>query len=226
MKKYTQLLSLIGLFFMVSCSSNDTNTAKKTSADTKETTTSTKKNIVFFGNSLTAGYGLDNPSGDGWVALVGQRIDSLDLPYRCINAGNSGETTAGGNERVAFLLENQSVDIFVLELGGNDALRGIDPASSEKNLQGIVEKVKAKYPNAKIILAGMQAPLSMGKDYTQKFGAIYPRLAKANNVALIPFILETVGGNSSLNQKDGIHPNETGNKIIAETVWKALKPLL
>jgi acyl-CoA thioesterase I len=184
-----------------------------------------KKNILFFGNSLTAGYGLDNLD-DAWVSLLQRRIDSLGLPYRCVNAGLSGETTAGGDARVAWILDQQPIDIFVLELGGNDALRGIKPASSSSNLQSIISKVRAKYPSAEIVLAGMESPRNMGKDYARAFHEIYPDLAKRNKLKCIPFILENVGGIAELNQKDGIHPSVEGNRVVAETVWAVLKTVI
>ena len=184
-----------------------------------------KKNILFFGNSLTAAYGLDDVS-KGFVSLIQERIDSLSLPYRCINSGLSGETTAGGAQRVEWVISQQPVDIFVLELGGNDALRGLKAEESIKNLQSIIDKVKAKYPSVQIVLAGMEAPRNMGNTYTKDFHNIYPTLAAKNKLPLIPFILEGVGGIAELNQKDGIHPTAEGNKIIVETIWKTLKPLL
>ncbi|HMQ61675.1 MAG TPA: arylesterase [Flavilitoribacter sp.] len=176
--------------------------------------------IIFFGNSLTAAYGLD--PAQGFVALVQERLDSLGFRYKAVNAGLSGETTSGGNERVDWVLD-QGVDIFVLELGGNDGLRGIDPKVSYQNLVSIIEKVKKAAPEAKIILAGMEAPPNMGKTYTDEFRSIYPRLAKEFDVRLIPFLLEGVGGNPELNQPDGIHPNVKGQKIVLENVWKVLK---
>ena len=192
--------------------------AEERTAEAKQKTT--KKTILFFGNSLTAAYGL-SPT-QGFVSLIQHRLDSLELPYRCVNAGLSGETTAGGLGRIDWVL-NQHIDIFVLELGGNDALRGINPDDSRQNLQKIITKVKEKYPAAKIILAGMEAPPNMGAAFTKKFRENYSQLAKENSVALIPFLLENVGGIRSLNQADGIHPNIEGNLIVTETVWKTLK---
>lgn len=206
------------------CKDNSEKPATKPT-ETPVVKTQIRKNIVFFGNSLTAGYGLDDVS-KGFVGLIQERIDSLGLPYRCINAGLSGETTAGGKGRIDWVIEQQPVDIFILELGGNDALRGIQPADSVENLQNIIAKVKAKNPSAIIILAGMEAPRNMGSSYTKAFHDMYPTLAKKNNIPLIPFILEGVGGIAELNQKDGIHPTEAGNKIIAETIWQTLKPVL
>jgi acyl-CoA thioesterase I len=226
-KKINFCLSLLfALFLGIRCQQNaDKATAKNTEGTTKEAA-GLKKNILFFGNSLTAGYGLDDASTAGFVGLTQQKIDALNLPFRCVNAGLSGETTAGGNSRVDWVLDQQPIDIFILELGGNDVLRGLKAADSERNLQGILDKVKAKYPSVKIILSGMEAPPTMGTAYATAFHNMYPALAKRNNVALIPFILEGVGGVAELNQRDGIHPTAEGNKIVVETIWKVLKPLL
>ncbi len=220
-------LSLIGFFLFALlfsfCTNSETSTKKETLKTSEEKTTTTpQKNIIFFGNSLTAGFGLDDIN-TGFVALTQHRLDSLKQNYHCINAGLSGETTAGGAARVDWIIAQQPFDIFILELGGNDALRGIDPASSEKNLQTIIDKVHAKNPSAKIILAGMEAPPNLGKQYDNSFHTLYPGLAKKNNIALIPFILDNVGGIASLNQSDGIHPNVEGNKIVVENIWRVLK---
>jgi acyl-CoA thioesterase I len=218
--------SIFMLLFTISCNQNAEKTAAKSTESAAPTTTATKKNILFFGNSLTAGYGLDDASTAGFVGLTQQKIDAENLSYRCVNSGLSGETTAGGNSRIDWVIEQQPVDIFILELGGNDALRGLKASDSERNLQSILDKVKTKYPSVKIILSGMEAPRSMGTTYTTAFHNIYPNLAKKNNIALIPFVLEGVGGIAELNQKDGIHPTAEGNKIIVETIWKVLKPML
>jgi acyl-CoA thioesterase I len=183
----------------------------------------TKKNIIFFGNSLTAAYQLSPEQG--FPALIQGKIDALNLPYRCINAGLSGETTADGVERVNWVL-NQPAAIFVLELGGNDVLRGLPLSESKKNLQAIFDKVKAKYPDCKLVVAGMQAPPNMGKSYTTEFKGIFPELARNNGAAIIPFLLEGVGGVPTLNLSDGIHPNVEGQKIVAENVWAVIKNLL
>lgn len=181
------------------------------------------KHIVFFGNSLTAGYGLN--LSEAFPALIQSKIDSLRLPYKVINAGLSGETTAGGNSRIDWILK-QPVDIFVLELGGNDGLRGIPLESTKKNLQEILNKVREKYPNAQILLAGMRVPPNMGKTYSDQFQAVFNSLAKENPIAFLPFLLEGVGGEPRLNQADGIHPTAEGQKIVAENVWTVLKGLL
>lgn len=194
------------------------------SADQKKSASAAKKkNILFFGTSLTAGYGLD-PT-EAFPALIQNRIDSLNLPYNVINGGLSGETSAAGKGRIDWLLK-QPIDIFVLELGANDGLRGLPVKQTIKNLQDIIDTVKTKYPNVKMVIAGMQMPPSMGAKYTNDFKNIFPDLAKKNDMALIPFLLDKVGGIPKLNQDDGIHPTAEGDKILAENVWVVLKPLL
>ena len=184
-----------------------------------------QKTILFFGDSLTAGYGLDDPSAEAFPGLIQARIDAAGLPYRVVNAGLSGETTAGGLRRVDWILR-QPVDIFVLGLGGNDGLRGVPVTASKENLQGIIDKVRARNPDAKIIVAGMQMPPSLGPDYTRAFAAMYPEIADKTDATLIPFLLEGVGGEPSLNLPDGIHPNAAGHRKVADVVWGVLKPLL
>jgi acyl-CoA thioesterase-1 len=181
------------------------------------------KVILFFGNSLTAAYGLDTE--EGFPNLLQLKMDSLGLEYTVINSGLSGETTSGGRNRLDWVL-NQEVDIFVLELGANDGLRGIPLKETRTNLQAMIDMVREKNPKTKIVLAGMQIPPNLGKDYTTEFKNIYPELASKNNVALIPFLLEGVAGIPELNLEDGIHPTVEGQKIVAETVWQVLKPIL
>jgi len=188
-----------------------------------ETKNKPKQTILFLGNSLTAGYKL-NPN-DAFPALIQKKIDALNWPFDVKNAGLSGETTSGGLRRINWLLK-KPVDILIIELGGNDGLRGISTEVTEKNLQGIIDRAKAKNPDITIILAGMQVPPNLGKDYTQSFESIYPILAKTNNLPLIPFLLKDVAGLPKLNLPDGIHPTEEGHKIIAETVWQTLEPIL
>jgi acyl-CoA thioesterase-1 len=183
-----------------------------------------RKAILFFGNSLTAGYGLDDQS-EAFPALIQRKIDSLNLPYKVINAGLSGETSAGGKNRIDWLLR-QKIDVFVLELGANDGLRGIPVTETSKNLQEIIDQVKAKYPEAKQVLLGMQIPPNMGGRYISEFRAIFQALAIRNNMAFVPFLLQGVGGIQKLNQADGIHPTAEGHKILAENVWKVLNNLL
>jgi len=182
-----------------------------------------KKRILFFGDSLTAGYGISQKQA--FPHLVKQKIDSLNLPFSVVNGGLSGETSSGGLRRIDWLLKQQT-DILVLELGGNDALRGLDLNLTQNNLQAIINKARTKYPNIEIILAGMQAPPNLGSKYVDQFKAIYPHLAKENKTALIPFLLAGVGGIPQLNLPDGIHPTVKGHKIVAEIVWKTLRPIL
>lgn len=181
------------------------------------------KTILFFGDSITAGYGLEPEQA--FPALIQEKVDSLGIQYNVVNAGLSGETSAGGLRRVDWILR-QSVDIFVLELGGNDGLRGIDPNSTKENLQRIIDKVQRTYPDAEIILTGMQAPPNLGKTYTDRFREVFYELAEENDVTFMPFILEGVAGVPELNQADGIHPTPEGHQILADNLWKTLQPLL
>jgi acyl-CoA thioesterase-1 len=181
------------------------------------------KTILFFGDSVTAGYGLS--VGEAFPALVEAQLNKSGKSCKVINAGLSGETTAGGVTRIDWILR-QPVDIFVLELGGNDGLRGLPLEQTRKNLQLIIDKVKAKNAGVKMVVAGMMVPPNMGEDYTKQFNTIFSELAKKNKATLIPFLLEGVGGNESLNLADGIHPNVEGHKIVANTMIKVLNPLL
>lgn len=223
-KKRSTCFLLILFFVIVSCNSNSNESVPKKQEEAVKNnpvdSSTKKKTILFFGNSLTAGYGVD-PS-EAYPALIQDKIDSLHLNYKVINAGVSGATTSDGNSRIDWILK-QPVDIFVLELGGNDGLRGIPLSVTENNLQSIIDKVKAKYPDAKIILEGIQIPPNMGPDYTTKFKEIYPQLASKNKIQLLPFLLKGVGGDPKLNQRDGIHPTADGHKIVAENVWEILK---
>ncbi|MDO6818873.1 arylesterase [Zobellia sp. 1_MG-2023] len=188
------------------------------------TTDTETKRILFFGDSITAGYGLDD-SNDAYPGVVQQKIDSLNLDYTVINSGVSGETTAGGRSRIDWVIK-QDIDIFVLELGANDGLRGVDLSESRANLQGIIDVVREKSPDTKIILAGMQLPPNMGDKYTTEFRQLFIDIADKNDIGFIPFILKDVGGVAALNQPDGIHPTIEGHKIVANTVWETLQPLL
>ena len=179
--------------------------------------------ILFFGNSLTAGMGLDPE--DAFPAIIQGKIDSLGLEYEVVNAGLSGETTAAGRNRINWVL-NQDVAIFVLELGANDGLRGVPIEETRKNLQAIINTVQAKNSQTKIILTGMQIPPNMGQEYASGFRNIFPELAEKNDVYLVPFLLEDVGGNPELNQSDGIHPTAEGQKILAANVWDVLGPIV
>lgn len=182
------------------------------------------RTILFVGTSLTAGYGLPDPD-EAYPALIQQRIDSLGLNYDVINAGVSGETSTGALKRIDWLMR-EPVDLFVLETGANDGLRGLTPDSLRSNIQQIFDRVRAAHPDARLVLAGMEAPPNLGPRYTAAFREIYPELARKNHAALIPFLLAGVAGVDSLNQADGIHPNVRGAKVVAENVWKVIGPMV
>lgn len=182
-----------------------------------------QKNILIFGDSITAGYGLTEEQA--YPALIQDRIDSLGMDHNVINAGLSGETTAGGARRVDWILQ-QEVDIFLLGLGGNDGLRGIDPSNTKKNLITIIEKVREKDPDIDIILAGMEAPPNLGPQYTSEFRSVFSEVASEKDVTFMPFLLKDVAGIEELNQTDGIHPTAEGQQIIADNIWEYLEPLL
>ncbi len=179
--------------------------------------------ILFLGNSLTAGYQL-RPS-QAFPALIQEKIDALVWKFKVVNAGLSGETSAGGLRRIDWVMR-QRIDILVLELGANDALRGIPLDVTEANLQGIIDKVRQKNPQVRVAIAGMQVPPILGQEYTEQFRSIFPGLAQRNQAGLIPFLLEGVAGIVELNLGDGYHPNPEGHEIVAETVWEVLKPIL
>lgn len=179
--------------------------------------------VLVLGNSLAAGYGVGPDAA--FPALLQARIDSAGYDYEVVNAGVSGETTAGGLRRIDWLLQ-QPVAVLVLELGGNDALRGHDPDGTRENLQRIIDRTRARHPDADIVIAGMLAPPNLGPRYTGRFGAIYPELAEENDAALVPFLLDGVAADPALNQPDGIHPTAAGQRIVAENVWRVLEPIL
>lgn len=225
---------LIVLLTVWGCGSSDTKTntgqtnaptnpAGERNADSLPVASARKQTILFYGNSLTAGYGVE-PS-QAFPALIGRKVDSAGLNYTIINAGLSGETTAGGRSRISWVLR-QPVAVFVLELGGNDGLRGLPLAATRQNLQAIMDTVRRKNPQATIVLAGMQIPPNLGTEYTREFRDLFKELADKNKAILIPFLLEGVGGIAKLNQSDGIHPTPAGHKIVAETVWGVLQPVL
>lgn len=192
--------------------------------DTEETVAKpTGKKILFFGDSLTAGYGLD--VADAFPAIIQEKIDSLGLDYQVVNAGLSGETTASGRNRMEWVLDD-AISVVIIELGANDGLRGIPLDETKRNLQAMVDMVQEKLPKATIVLAGMQIPPNMGPEYTSEFRNIFPQLAEKEDVALIPFLLEGVAGIPELNQGDGIHPTEKGQELVAENVWAVLAGLL
>ena len=189
------------------------------------------KNLIFFGDSLTAGYGL--PASASFPALVQQRLDTQQLPYKVMNYGVSGETSAGGRQRLAAVLARQPVDVFVLALGANDGIRGIPVRETTQNLQFILDAVKRQYPQAQLVLAGLEFPFDLGPlgghrlaHYATEFKSLFRTLAEKNSVPFVPFLLQGVLGRRELNLADGVHPNAAGQKILAQNVWQILEPLL
>ncbi|MFT4697106.1 MAG: acyl-CoA thioesterase-1 [Flavobacteriaceae bacterium] len=219
---------MIPLFFLSCGNSNKANdTVEKVTQEATDNTivaTSSKKTILCFGDSITAGYGLDD-TNDAFPSLLQTKVDSLGLDYVVVNSGLSGETSAGGKSRLQWVL-SEPVDIFLLELGANDGLRGVPLTETRANLQAIIDMVHDKNPSTTIILAGMELPPNMGQDYTSEFRSIFFDLAKENDLKFIPFILENVGGIAELNQSDGIHPTVEGHKIVANTVWEVLETVV
>ena len=183
----------------------------------------TRKTIVVLGDSIAAGSGVD--LSEAFPSLLQQRIDEKQLPYNVVNAGVSGDTTAGGVRRMPWVLR-QKIDVLVVELGGNDGLRGISPEETRANVEKIIGLAREKYPDVRIVLAGMQMPQNMGAEYNRKFRELYAAVAKEKKTELIPFLLEGVGGKPELNQPDRIHPNPDGHKIVADNVWSVLEPVL
>ncbi|MDG1040959.1 MAG: arylesterase [Polaribacter sp.] len=214
------------LFLLASCNADGVKKSETSLVQTEENISEKviSKNILFFGDSLTAGYGLEDVE-DAFPGIIQTKIDSLSLDYNVINSGVSGETSAGGKSRIDWVL-NQNIDVFILELGANDGLRGVPLKQTKENLQAIIDAVLKKNKDTKIVLAGMQLPPNMGIDYTTEFKAIFPDLASKNNILLIPFLLKDVGGIPTLNQADGIHPTIEGQKIVAKNVWEVLKTIL
>ncbi len=223
-------LSLVVMAGLAACDpEGSSNSGKTLSTDTPEAQRPSPKRetsqvVVFFGNSITAGYEL-NPD-DAFPAILQRRLDSLGMAHvRVVNAGVSGETSADGLGRIAWTLK-QPVNVFVLELGGNDGLRGLALEETRTNLDSILTIVRRTYPDVQLVVAGMEIPPNMGPQYTRQFREMYPYLATKHQATLIPFLLEAVAAEPHLNLDDGIHPNEEGHLLVAETVWTYLSPLL
>lgn len=181
------------------------------------------RTILCFGDSLTAGYGLDPEVA--WPALLQERINAEGLDWSILAGGVSGDTSAGGLRRIGWMLR-RPVDIIILALGSNDGLRGVDLETTRQNLQGIIDRVRQRNPEVTVVVAGMLMPPNLGLEYTEAFQRIFPELAEANDAVLIPFLLEGVAGDPDLNLPDGIHPNKEGQRILADTVWESIRPLL
>ena len=181
------------------------------------------KSLVVLGDSLSAGFGVD--LSEAWPARIQEKIREAGLPWKLVNAGLSGDTSAGGLRRLDWILR-RPVDALLLELGSNDGLRGLPLEATRTNLQTVIERTRAKYPKVRIVLAGMKMPENLGEAYTRQFETLYRDLAATNKVALIPFLLDGVGGRAELNLPDQIHPNVEGHRRVATNVWKVLQPVL
>jgi acyl-CoA thioesterase-1 len=186
-------------------------------------TAPTPKIILVLGDSVAAGYGIDLTQA--FPARIQEKIAAKGWNFKVVNAGQSGDTSAGGLGRMDWLLKNR-VDVLVLELGANDGLRGVAAEVTKANLQAIIDRTKQKYPRARIVIAGMKTPPNMGRIFGREFETIFSDLAKKNNAALVPFILDDVGGVEKLNLPDGIHPTARGHEVVAANVWKVLEPIL
>jgi acyl-CoA thioesterase-1 len=186
---------------------------------------SVSRTVVFLGDSLTAGYGLPDPASEAYPALIAARLRAAGATWKVVNAGISGDTTAGGLRRIDWTLR-APVDVLVVALGANDGLRGVDPAVTAANLRGIIERARARHPAVRILLAGMQLPPELGAAHTAAFARVFPDVAAATGAALVPFLLAGVGGDPTLNLGDRIHPNAAGHAVMAATVWPHLEPLL
>jgi acyl-CoA thioesterase-1 len=220
----SRYVTLLGLLAAGACGRPDASPAARSpAAAVRPAGDAALPTVVFLGTSLTAGLGLDPEQA--YPALVQAKIDSAGLRYRVINAGVSGETSAGALRRIDWLLR-QPVALLVVETGANDGLRGQDPDATRANIQAIFDAAKRREPKPRLVLAEMEALPNYGEDYARRFRAIYPQLARANGATLLPFLLEGVAGDARLNQGDGIHPTAEGERRVAENVWKVLKPLL
>ena len=227
-----RFLFIISMLACATCAQPDDPAAatrdvgQATSAHAQEEATPPEERpaVVFLGTSLTAGLGLVSDE-DSYVARLAELADSAGLPFRAVNAGVSGETSAGGLRRLDWVLR-EPLDVLVLELGANDGLRGHDPATLEENLRTIVKRTHQRYPGARIVIAGMQAPTNLGKAYTDRFREIFPTVADDTGSALIPFLLEGVAGVPELNQDDRIHPTAEGHERVARNVWSVLEGVL
>ena len=214
-----KIVALLLLYF----AGGELSAADSATSNAATQTAQARGRIVILGDSITAGYGVD--PAQAYPALLQKKIDAAGLPFEVVNAGVSGDTTAGGLRRVDWIL-SKGADVLIVALGGNDGLRGVPPKQTEANLNAIVKRARAKIPGLAVIVAGMEMPANFGRDFVEQYRAVFPRVAAENNAALIPFLLEKVGGMEKLNQPDRIHPNAEGHKRVAENVWPVLQKVL
>ena len=221
--KYSRTLLFVSLLTACGGGKGESTPSGDTSRAARTPTGGTEPTVLIVGTSLTAGYGLD-PS-QAWPAVLQRIIDSAGLSLRVVNAGVSGETSAGALRRVDWLLQRERPAVFMLETGGNDGLRGQDPDSLKANILAILERAHRLQPSPRLVLFAMEAPPNLGDEYTRRFRAVYPDAAKAAGATLVPFFLADVAGVDSLNQPDGIHPTARGARRAAGNAWKVLEPL-
>ncbi len=217
-----KILGSVILALNLACAADDRAPAERNRGIAPDTPSreSSAPVIAFLGTSLTAGLGL--PEEDVFPALIQDTLDALGMDFRVINAGVSGATSAGGLRRIDWLVQ-QPISILVMELGANDGLRGLDVETMRSNLQSIIDRTEKAHPDAAIVIIGMEAPPNLGRQYTTAFQRVFPEIAQANGATLVPFLLDSVGGISELNQADGIHPTAEGHRIMARTVWRVLE---
>lgn len=219
----TGFLLVFFIWFGCSCGTDEKKTAPNLPGREADEPKQELKRIIFFGNSITAGYNLNKE--DAFPALIQKKLDSLGYNYEVVNAGVSGETSSGGRERIDWVLQ-QPVHVFVLELGANDGLRGLPVDRMKQNLAAIIVRVRQKYPDAEILLTGMRIPPNYGQEYADDFHRAFVELAEEKDTHFITFLLDRVAANPELNLDDRIHPNEKGHRILAENIWEALKPIV
>lgn len=223
-----RVVGALSLLVLAGCGAGDRGSgaardtgARRTASGSTDTTQ--RPVVLFLGTSLTAGLGLDPE--EAYPALIQRKLDSAGIGWRAVNAGLSAETSAGALRRLEWLLSDPP-RVVVVETGANDGLRGLDVDSTRANLEAIIATIRTRDSTIRIVLAGMEAPPNLGPRFTARFRAIYPQLARRHGLALIPFLLDGVGGVDSLNQSDGIHPNARGQEIVAANVWRTLEPVL
>ncbi|MEM1041552.1 MAG: arylesterase [Bacteroidota bacterium] len=223
-------LSACLLFALAACSSPDPAEAPPVAEPAAVTTTAEADSgavtVVYLGDSLTAGYGLPQGADQAYPALIDAKADSLGIAVRTVNAGISGDTSAGGLRRIDWLAGRQQIDVLVLALGANDGLRGLPTDALQANLEAMIERARTSNPDVRVVLAGMMVPTNMGTGYAERFAEVFPAVAREQGVELVPFLLDRVGGVPALNQPDGVHPTTAGQRIMAETVWRVLGPVL